>query len=240
MRDFNRDRNSRNRKSGGFGGRDSHRNTNFRGGKSEMHKAVCAECGVVCEVPFKPRGDKPVYCSNCFADRENLNSRGSSGRDFFKSKDSHNREREMFKVVCDECGKDCEVPFKPSPDKPVYCDECFGKGGNSRKSFENNNSLDKQFELLNSKLDRLIDILTLKNNVIKLSNNNDKKSEVKKTDDNDNKKKITKKDVKKIISKPNKKEVKKEVKKVETNKKTVSPKKKTVSSEKKNVKKTKK
>ena len=36
-------------------------------GPREMHEAVCADCGGVARVPFKPRGDKPVYCSNCFS-----------------------------------------------------------------------------------------------------------------------------------------------------------------------------
>ena len=31
-----------------------------------MHPAVCAECGAQTQVPFLPRGDKPVYCSTCF------------------------------------------------------------------------------------------------------------------------------------------------------------------------------
>lgn len=31
-----------------------------------MHKATCSDCGNNCEVPFRPSGDKPVYCSNCF------------------------------------------------------------------------------------------------------------------------------------------------------------------------------
>ncbi len=33
----------------------------------EMHPAVCSSCGKDTEVPFVPRGDKPVYCSDCFA-----------------------------------------------------------------------------------------------------------------------------------------------------------------------------
>lgn len=33
----------------------------------EMHTAVCAECGNECQVPFEPKGDRPVYCSECFA-----------------------------------------------------------------------------------------------------------------------------------------------------------------------------
>jgi len=32
-----------------------------------MFKAVCADCGADCEVPFKPREDRPVYCKACFA-----------------------------------------------------------------------------------------------------------------------------------------------------------------------------
>ncbi|HVN68730.1 MAG TPA: zinc-ribbon domain containing protein [Candidatus Binatia bacterium] len=42
-----------------------------RGGQSqrEMFKATCSQCGGVAEVPFQPRGDKPVYCRDCFAAR---------------------------------------------------------------------------------------------------------------------------------------------------------------------------
>ncbi len=32
---------------------------------------------------------------------------------------------EMHKATCSECGKSCEVPFRPSSDKPVYCNDCF-------------------------------------------------------------------------------------------------------------------
>src|SRR3990172_12392472 len=36
------------------------------GGKTprQMHPATCAECGMMTEVPFIPRGDRPVYCSS--------------------------------------------------------------------------------------------------------------------------------------------------------------------------------
>ncbi len=40
-----------------------------RGGAREMFKATCSQCGGVAEVPFQPRGDKPVYCRDCFATR---------------------------------------------------------------------------------------------------------------------------------------------------------------------------
>lgn len=35
----------------------------------EMYDAVCAECGKPCKVPFKPRNDRPVYCSDCFSNQ---------------------------------------------------------------------------------------------------------------------------------------------------------------------------
>lgn len=34
-----------------------------------MYDAVCADCGAACQIPFKPREDRPVYCSECFAKR---------------------------------------------------------------------------------------------------------------------------------------------------------------------------
>ncbi len=45
------------------------RKGNTRGGNNgprQMHSAVCAECGRECQVPFEPRNDRPVYCSDCF------------------------------------------------------------------------------------------------------------------------------------------------------------------------------
>jgi CxxC-x17-CxxC domain-containing protein len=35
----------------------------------------------------------------------------------------------MFRTTCDECGNSCEVPFKPTMGKPVYCRECFDTTG---------------------------------------------------------------------------------------------------------------
>ncbi|MCK4908612.1 MAG: zinc-ribbon domain containing protein [Planctomycetes bacterium] len=37
------------------------------------------------------------------------------------------RERQQTEVVCADCGKNTTVPFKPTRNKPVYCDECFAK-----------------------------------------------------------------------------------------------------------------
>ena len=38
-------------------------------GSREMHKATCSECGNECEVPFKPREGRPVFCKECYSKR---------------------------------------------------------------------------------------------------------------------------------------------------------------------------
>ena len=35
--------------------------------------------------------------------------------------------RQTFKAVCSDCGKECDVPFKPTQGRPVYCQECYAK-----------------------------------------------------------------------------------------------------------------
>jgi CxxC-x17-CxxC domain-containing protein len=52
-------------------------------------------------------------------------------------RDNNFRDRSFTKVICSDCGKECEVPFKPSGDRPVYCKECFSKRKN-RDSFKEN------------------------------------------------------------------------------------------------------
>ena len=35
----------------------------------QMHDAICAQCGAATQVPFVPKNDRPIYCSECFAAR---------------------------------------------------------------------------------------------------------------------------------------------------------------------------
>ena len=49
------------------GGRTGPRNAGY--GQREMFTATCAQCGNAAQVPFQPRGDRPVYCRDCFASR---------------------------------------------------------------------------------------------------------------------------------------------------------------------------
>ncbi|MGI6202159.1 MAG: zinc-ribbon domain containing protein [Eubacteriales bacterium] len=32
----------------------------------QMFDAVCSDCGKECKIPFEPKTDRPVYCSDCF------------------------------------------------------------------------------------------------------------------------------------------------------------------------------
>ena len=41
--------------------------------------------------------------------------------------------REMHKATCTQCSKECEVPFKPTPGKPVLCKECWLKKRNENR-----------------------------------------------------------------------------------------------------------
>ena len=62
-----------NRRSGGGGG--SSYGSGGYGGSREMHPVTCAQCGKSTEVPFLPRGDRPVYCSDCFSKQPQTSSR---------------------------------------------------------------------------------------------------------------------------------------------------------------------
>jgi CxxC-x17-CxxC domain-containing protein len=158
---------------GGFGDRRGGGGFN-RGGQNssrpQMHQATCAECGRPCEVPFRPTGDKPVYCSNCFKTKGGADKSKSGSRDF--NRRPNFEEKKMFSATCSECGRPCEVPFRPTGDKPVYCSNCFGKNnagqGDKFKNKPNKVSGDfaaskptGDFSALNAKLDKILRALEL-------------------------------------------------------------------------------
>jgi CxxC-x17-CxxC domain-containing protein len=58
---------------GGGGGGGSYSGGGYGGSsrpQREMFQATCSACGRTAEVPFQPRGDKPVYCRDCFQQRQ--------------------------------------------------------------------------------------------------------------------------------------------------------------------------
>ncbi len=86
-------------------------------------------------------------------------------RDDFEDRgDSRRSERrpplEMHDVVCAKCGKDCQVPFKPTTDKPVFCSDCFKKNDSPRNDRGSGSGITpEQFKQLNVKLDKILEIL---------------------------------------------------------------------------------
>ena len=135
--------------------RDDNRRDSY-GEEREMFEVICDDCGRQCKVPFKPSNDKPIYCSDCFENHRDSDRGGR--RDSQTRDDRRSRDREMFDAVCDKCGKSCKLPFKPSPDKPIFCDECFKEEGGKNKGGE---QYKEQFEALNNKLDKIMEALNI-------------------------------------------------------------------------------
>ena len=89
------------------------------------------------------------------------------GRSFDRGGDRG--DRPMFKTTCSNCGKECEVPFRPTNGKPVYCSDCFEKMRGSRTDSPRPERSDfrapgsdqskTQLDAINAKLDKLISLL---------------------------------------------------------------------------------
>jgi CxxC-x17-CxxC domain-containing protein len=76
---------------------------------------------------FASKGySEPKRCPSCRQARKA--ERGGGGY-------SGRGPRQMFQVVCADCGKETEVPFEPRGDRPVYCSDCFAKRAPSRSRY---------------------------------------------------------------------------------------------------------
>ncbi len=120
-----------------------------RGGdeRREMFKATCAECGKPCEVPFRPSGDRPVYCKDCFAamrpqDRDDRPDRG--GRDF-RSPSQNFPKRDL-------APRQSSAGFAP---RPSYTPPQQGSGEDKRLD-----DIKIQLSAIISKLDKLLNLFS--------------------------------------------------------------------------------
>lgn len=171
MGNFNRDdrRSSGGRPSFGGGSRFGG-GKRFSGGRDvirpDMHKATCGECGAACEVPFRPTGDRPVYCRDCFAKQG-----GNVGRERSFGGDRRERPRfddkQKFDAVCSKCNSACQVPFRPTGERPVFCSNCFDKSGSARGNTSgggstNSSEVMEQLKMLNAKIDKIAAMITPK------------------------------------------------------------------------------
>lgn len=105
----------------------------------------------------------------------NRGNRSGGNRNFGKPRFNNDRQ-EMYSATCANCGKQCEVPFRPTGSKPVFCRECFqnDKGIDFRRSESRSfdrprfkpddnrrhtNDYSAQFETLNAKIDKILALL---------------------------------------------------------------------------------
>ena len=68
--------------------------------------------------------NEPKRCPNC---RQSRRAGGSYGGSSYGGSDYGSGQREMHPATCAGCGKQTQVPFRPSGTRPVYCSDCFGK-----------------------------------------------------------------------------------------------------------------
>lgn len=140
MGGYNRDRSGGDRGGRSFGGGRSSGRPSFgrgdrdRDNRSQMHRAICAECGDQCEVPFRPTGDKPVFCRDCFDSKGGDNRGNSRGDSFGKDRGGRDRDR-------DNRGRDRGFDRSERDDAPK-------------------DSTKEQLEMLNAKLDRILKLIT--------------------------------------------------------------------------------
>mgnify|MGYP001586964704 CR=1 FL=1 len=76
---------------------------------------------------YQQRGlvNEPGRCPTCRQSRRSSDSGGSYSRG----------QRQMYSVVCAQCGKPAQVPFQPRGDRPVYCSDCFSKQASATRKY---------------------------------------------------------------------------------------------------------
>ncbi|MBM2824978.1 MAG: hypothetical protein HW402_642 [Dehalococcoidales bacterium] len=99
---------------------------------SFQDKAIqCSDCGTTFTFSggeqefFQSKGytNEPKRCPTCRQVRKAERGSGGSG----SNGSSYGPSRQTFPAVCAECGKETQVPFEPSGEKPVYCSDCYRK-----------------------------------------------------------------------------------------------------------------
>jgi len=98
---------------------------------------ACADCGqeftfTASEQQFfaDRQFSEPRRCPSCRAARKASRGEGGASNGGYSgggySSGGYERApREMFSATCSSCGREAQVPFKPTGSKPVYCSDCF-------------------------------------------------------------------------------------------------------------------
>jgi CxxC-x17-CxxC domain-containing protein len=136
MKDFKKFGDNRGGGRPSFGGKPSF--NKFGGDRGDrpamMHKTTCAECSKTCEVPFRPNGEKPVFCNDCFSSKRGGDSFDRpQKRDFDSRPSGFNKPAPRFE----------EPRAEQRPDRRI-------------------DDLKQQVESLNAKMDSLISMMSAK------------------------------------------------------------------------------
>ena len=113
----------------------------------------------------------------------NRNNNSGQKRSFGNKRQFGNRfdmpRPTLHKAICSNCGKDCEIPFKPTNGKPVLCRDCFRGSGEQQvrrpyeRSFQNipsqGNEYKAQLDALTIKIDKILEILEAATSANKIS-----------------------------------------------------------------------
>jgi CxxC-x17-CxxC domain-containing protein len=102
---------------------------------------TCADCGqqfvfTASEQDFyAQRGfTEPRRCPSCRASRKAARNSAGGGTSYgggygggggYSAGGYERAPREMFSATCSNCGREAQVPFRPTSGKPVYCSDCF-------------------------------------------------------------------------------------------------------------------
>lgn len=143
MGNFNNDRSDRGRGDDNRGNR-----------APQMHSATCNKCGKSCQVPFRPTGNRPIFCNECFRSEG-----GSSTQRSYDRGSQSGSDRPMFDATCAKCGNRCQIPFQPRTGKEVFCSHCFEQNARGGSNFENRAQNNDQLDEVNAKLDKILELL---------------------------------------------------------------------------------
>ncbi len=93
----------------------------------EDKQLQCSDCGR--EFTFTA-GEQEFYASRGFQNEPKRCPECRRARKAQRYGDDgygYRAPRQMYPVVCAQCGQETEVPFEPHEDRPVYCSECYNK-----------------------------------------------------------------------------------------------------------------
>lgn len=105
-------------------------------------------------VPFRPTGNRPIFCNDCF--------RTEGGSNMNRSEERYERppsDRQLYDAVCSKCGNRCQIPFQPRPGRQVLCSHCFEQKERGENTQQEKLHTKDDFIALHAKLDKILELL---------------------------------------------------------------------------------